>query len=319
MTTGPSARRLVCVLDPIATEATRWLAERTDVAGPDDPRTRHWPDLADAIIVRTSPVPAAAIAAAARLRVVAKHGVGVDNIDLDAARARGVRVTSTPGANTGATAELTIALALAAARAVPQADAAVRAGRPVPPAARGGGEIAGRTVGLIGFGRIASRVAGILSGGFGCPILVYSPRTPGEQLTAAGAERVDDLLALAARSQLLSIHVPLTTDTRGMIDRTVLGALPHGAILVNTARGGIVDEAALAQALVEGPLAAAASDVFDVEPPPVDHPLLALPNFVATPHIGAMSAQALRAMGMQAAAAVVAVLDGGEPADGIVV
>jgi phosphoglycerate dehydrogenase-like enzyme len=314
-----TGRPLVCVIDPIAPEAMDWLAERADVAGPDDPRTRDWPTHADGIIVRTTPMPAGSVAAAARLRVIAKHGVGVDNIPLDAARARGIRVTSTPGANTNATAELTVALALAAARAVPQADAALRAGRPVPAVARGGGEIGGRTVGLVGFGRIASRVAAILAGGFGCPILVYSPRTAPERLAGTGAERVDDLLALARRSQILSIHVPLTADTRGMIDATVLGALPRGAILVNAARGGIVDEAALARALVEGPLAAAASDVFDVEPPPPDHPLLALPNFVATPHIGAMSAQALRAMGMQAAAAVLTVLCGGVPAEGVVV
>lgn len=319
MTAGPLARPLVCVLDPIAAEATAWLSERVDVAGPGDPRTREWPAFADAVVVRTTPMPASSIAAAARLKVIAKHGVGVDNIDLGAARDRGVRVTSTPGANTNATAELAVALALAAARAIPQADRALRAGGPVPAVARGGGEIAGRTVGLVGFGRIATRVAAVLSGGFGCPILVYSPRTPLERLAAVGAERVDDLLALARRSQLLSVHVPLTADTRGMIDATVLGALPPGAILVNTARGGIVDEGALARALVHGPLAAAASDVFDVEPPSPDHPLLALPNFVATPHIGAMSAQALRAMGMQAAAAVMAVLDGGCPAEGVIV
>jgi D-3-phosphoglycerate dehydrogenase / 2-oxoglutarate reductase len=314
-----SPRPLVCVLDPIAADAMAWLAERAEVAGPKDPRAAAWPDHADGVIVRTTPMTAAAIGASRSLKVIAKHGVGVDNIDLAAARTRGIRVTNTPGANTGATAELTVALALAAARAIPQADAALRAGRPVPDAARGGGEIAGRTVGLVGMGRIATRVALILRAGFGCRVHAYSPRTPRDRFDAAGVEPIADLLALASASDLLSIHVPLTADTRGMIDATVLGALPHGAILVNTARGGIVDEAALARALAVGPLVAAASDVFDHEPPPPDHPLLAMPNFVATPHIGAMSALGMRNMGMQAAAAAITILDGGLPADGVLV
>ncbi|HZH28483.1 MAG TPA: hydroxyacid dehydrogenase [Azospirillaceae bacterium] len=310
---------LVCVLDPIAAEATAWLAGHAEVAGPDDPRTADWPTHADGLIVRTSPVPGAAIRSAARLKVIAKHGVGVDNIDLGAARAAGVRVTNTPGANTNATAELTVALVLATARRVASLDRALRDGVGVREADRIGMEVFGRAVGLVGFGRIAQRVAAIVRQGFGCTVRAYSPRTLDERFAAAGVERAASLPALAAVSDILSIHVPLSPETRHLIGRNVLSALPRTAILVNTARGGIVDEIALYEALRSGDLAAAASDVFETEPPPAGHPLLSLPNFIATPHIGAATTDAMRNMGMDAARAAVAILRGGVPEDGLLV
>jgi D-3-phosphoglycerate dehydrogenase len=305
-----SPRPVVCVLEPIDPAATAWLAERADVAGPDDPRCADWPAHADAVVSRIRRIAPEDVARAARLKAIAKHGVGVDNIPLDAARAAGVRVTNTPNANTNATAELTLALALAAARRIPRAAAGLLAGRPVPERELIGPELAGRTVGIAGLGRIGSRVAGMFRHGLGCEVLAWSPTAPDSRFAAAGAERVGTLVELARRSDLLTVHVTLNASTRGLVGEQALSAMRPGAILVNAARGGVVDEAALFRALRDGPLSAAASDVFETEPPTADHPLLTLPNFVATPHIGAATPEAMRAMGMHSAAAAIAVLEG---------
>jgi len=314
-----TVRPLVCVPEIIAPDALSWLAERAVVVGPGDPRLADWPDIADAIIVRTFPLRAGDLARARRLRVVGKHGIGVDNIDLAACRGTGIRVVNTPGANSGATAELALALALAAARRIPLLDAACRSGRPTTAAERTGIELGGRTLGLLGFGRIAQKVAGMFRHGLGCPVLAYSPNRPDAAFTAAGVERVPTPQDLAARSDILSIHVPLTPETAGLVGADLLDRLPPGAILVNTSRGGIVDETALADALRRGRPAAAASDVFTVEPPPPDHPLLSLPSFIATPHVGATTDAAMARMGREVTRAVITVLSGGLPEDGVVV
>jgi glyoxylate reductase len=248
------------------------------------------------------------------LKVVASFGVGYDHIDADAARARGVRVTNTPDVLTNATAELAVTLMLAAARRVAEGDAIVRAQR-----WRGWGpeeflgrELAGATVGLVGFGRIAQRVAELLAG-FDVRLL-YTSRSP--RTGSAHVERcqLDDLLRAA---DFVSVHVPLTEETRHLIDARALATIKRGAILVNTSRGAVVDEVALVDALRAGRLAAAGLDVY-VDEPNVSAELRALPNTVLLPHVGSATATARNAMARLCAENVIAAVEGREPPAAVV-
>jgi D-3-phosphoglycerate dehydrogenase / 2-oxoglutarate reductase len=301
----------VFVLDPISPRALARLGK--DVVDWRDPALATWPDQAEAIITRTSPVGAADIARARRLRVIGKHGVGVDNIALDAARARGIPVVNTPGANADGVAELVLGMALAAARHLVAADRALRAGTLAQAALPGGHELAGRRLGIAGFGQVGRRVADLFARALRSPVTAYDPALPAEAIRAAGAAPAASIAALVAESDVLSLHLPLTAGTRGLIGARELALMPEGSILINTARGGIVDEAALAAALRIGRPAAAASDVFVTEPPPPDHPLLRLPNFIATPHIGGATDEALDRVGLLVVEQVLEVLAGKPP------
>ena len=294
---------VVAICDPIADSATAFLRRHAEVL---EPPAQGWEALADAVIVRASPVTAAAIAAARRLRVIGKHGVGTDNIALDAAAARGIPVHNTPGANAGAVAELTIGLILSVLRAVAWHDRRIRdrRGDPAPTVGR---ELADACVGLLGFGDIARRVARICHGGFGARVAAFDPyraRLP----TDPPVTMVDDLPTLFATSRIVSVHVPLTPATRHLVGSRLLSVMPQGAILINTGRGGVVDEAALLAALDAGSLAGAGLDVFEVEPPRADLPLLRHPGVVATPHIGAATGEAMARMGRSVAEQVLTAL-----------
>ena len=242
------------------------------------------------------------------LQVVANFGVGYDNIDLDAARARGVRVTNTPGVLKDATAELAVALMLAAARRIAEADATVRSGAWARSGANEliGRELAGATVGLVGLGRIGRRVAELLRG-FEVRLLVTSRSSS----APPGTERLE-LLDLLAASDFVSLHVPLTAETRHLIDADALAAMKPGAILVNTSRGGVVDTVALIDALASGRLGAAGLDVYEDEPH-VPPELRALPNTVLLPHVGSATGTTRDAMARLCAENVIAVLDGHDP------
>jgi phosphoglycerate dehydrogenase-like enzyme len=256
-----------------------------------------------AAIVSTDPFDAAVFAAAPRLRVIARVGVGTDSIDLAAATAAGVVVTTTPGANHETAADHAVALILAAARRIVEHDASIRRGE----WSRGGAltpwDVHGATVGLVGYGAIGRAVARRLEG-FGVRLLVADPA-----VGAADGAEVVALAELLARADVVSLHLPLTESTRGLIGTEELAAMRPEAILVNTARGGLVDEAALAGALGGGRLRAAALDVFADEPR-VGGGLLALPNVVLTPHIGGLSEQSIARMTAEAAECVVAALAG---------
>ncbi len=270
---------------------------------------------ADAILSRQGQVNETAIAGSPRLRIVARHGVGVDEVDLAAARARGVIVTNAPGSNTRAVAEHTLAVILALAKRIKPFGAAVAAGE-WRGAAASGRDIAGLRLGLLGFGGIAKAVAS-LAWPFGMPVYVYTRHPIPE---TAGVRRVESLLALAAGCDVLSVHCPLTGETRGCIDAAVLAAMPAGGFIVNTARGGIVDEAALFAALESGHIEGAALDVFATEPPPPDHPLRAHPRVLATPHVSGVTPGSLTGMGVMAAECIAAALTGGTiPPERIVV
>jgi phosphoglycerate dehydrogenase-like enzyme len=231
------------------------------------------------------PCTAAMIAAAPRLKLIQKIGVGVNTIALDAAEARGIPVCNLPGTNSRAVAELTLTLMLATLRRLPRFDAALRRGAWSDPELQDGiFEIGGRVVGLVGYGAIPRLLAPVL-GALGCRLL-YTSRHP--VADALGERRT--LAELLAEADIVSLHVPLTGDTASLIDAAALRRMKPGAILINTARGGLVDQAALVDALRGGRLAAAGLDVFADEPPDPTDALFALPNVVVTPHIAWLTA-----------------------------
>jgi glyoxylate reductase len=240
------------------------------------------------------------------LRIVAQHAVGFDNVDLEAATARGVVVTNTPDVLTAATAEFTLALLLALLRRVVEGDRLVREGAPWSwkPTAMLGTGLAGKTLGLVGHGRIGREVAR-LAEAFGMRVL-HSSRSGGLPL--------EELLAEA---DVVSLHVPLTAETRGLIDVAALARMRPDAVLVNTSRGPVVDESALADALESGRIAGAALDVYEREPE-VEPRLLRLPNVVLTPHVASATVEAREAMGMLCVDALRAVLlEGRVPANAL--
>lgn len=240
---------------------------------------------ADALLtLLTDRVDGALLDAAPSLRAVAVLAVGTDSVDLAACRAHGVKVGNTPDVLTDATADLTLALILAAARRLPEASAAVRAGawRTWEPAAFLGLELRGATLGIVGFGRIGRRVAE-KARGFGLRLLACDPFLSPDAGTPYGATLVE-LDALLREADFVSLHCPLDAGTRGLIGAAQLARMKPTGALINTARGPLVDTAALVAALADGALAAAALDVTDPEPPPPEHPLLALPNLLLTPH-----------------------------------
>lgn len=280
----------------------------------DDPRALH-ALLAtlpvDAVISRTVDLSGAAIDACPTLKVISKHGVGVSNIDVAAATARGIPVYVTPGANAQSVAELTLALMFAAARRVPWMDRELRAGRWA--RAQDGMELQGRTLGIVGFGQVAQRVARVCLA-LGMRVAAFDPALAGAAARPADVDCCDTLDALLAASDVVSLHIPLTAQTRGLIGAAQLAAMKPGAILVNTARGEVVDEAALVAALRSGQLHAAGLDTMAVEPLPADSPLLALGNVVLTPHVGGSTPAALAAMASGAVRNVLGYLQGTPPA-----
>ena len=296
---------VVAVLDPIAEEAMARLRRHVEVVGP--PLEKHLPDI-DAIITRASPVTAAMIERAPRLRVIGKHGVGTDNIDLKAANRQGIAVYNTPSANTGAVAELAVGLMLAVLRRIPAHDRALRTG--AEPPMRIGRELANARVGLVGLGTIACNLARLLTDGFGSEVAAHDPYA--QPKTDLPVTLTGTLNGLCERSDILSVHVPLTAETKGLIDSHVLSALPRGAIVINTARGEVLDESALLAALDSGHLGGAGLDVLNSEPPDAQLPLFRHPNVVVTPHIGASTDEAMARMGETIVTKVLAALGIGE-------
>lgn len=245
--------------------------------------------------------------------LIARHGIGIDNVHLPSATARGVLVTRVPGpAERDAVAEATVALMLALARHIPQAASAVREGRWRERAAFVGWELRGRTVGLIGFGNIGSRVGEILARGFGARVLAFDPYVSTESVRAAGAEPAD-LDTLLRESDVISLHAALTEENYCILSHDAFARMKPGVLLVNTARGELIDETALMVALESGRVAGAALDVVEGEPIGPDHPLLRFPNVLVVPHIAAYTRETLRRMGEKMVADVERVLRGEVP------
>ncbi|KFX65993.1 NAD(P)-dependent oxidoreductase [Paraburkholderia fungorum] len=256
-----------------------------------------------AIIVRYGKVSARIMDAAENLQVISKHGSGIDVIDQAAAAARGIAVRAAVGANAAAVAEHAWALILACAKSVPQLDARMREGH-WDKSTHKSVELDGRTLGLVGLGAIGRRVAAI-GAAFGMNVLAFDPYA---KEAPAGVTLVS-LDELYAASDIVSLHCPLTAENRQMLNRDTLARFRRGAILVNTARGGLIDEAALAEALASGQLRFAGLDSFDVEPITHPHPFQQIPNAILSPHIGGVSDAAYVNMGKGAAANVLAVVE----------
>lgn len=262
---------------------------------------------ADAWIVAFHPIGSALLDAAPRLRIIAKHGVGVDNIDIGAATARGIVVTTAPSANDQAVADLTMGLLLTLLRRIPEANASVKAGRWERFLGCG---LSGKVMGVLGLGRIGQNVARRASG-FGVKLIGADPFWPDEIARDIGIRRVEPH-ELFAQSDIISLHTPLTPETTGLVGEAAIAAMKPGVWVVNTSRGKVVAEKAMYEALKSGRVAGYATDVFESEPP-VGNLLLALPNVVATPHMGTHTRESLKLMGDRVTDAVLRVFRGERP------
>jgi len=263
----------------------------------------------DAVIVRSETrITKAVLYAAKKLKVVGRAGVGVDNVDVDAATKRGVIVMNTPGGNTISTAEHTFSMLLALARNIPQAHGSLKAGKwnrkPFQ-----GVELYNKTLGILGMGRIGSEVARRAIA-FGMRVLAYDPYLSMSRAKSLQVELVE-LNEVFERSDFITVHMPLTDETRGMIGKAAFEKMKPGVRILNCARGGMVVEADLAGALKSGKVAGAALDVFETEPLPADSPLRAFDNVIITPHLGASTAEAQESVGIEIAQSVLDALTGG--------
>jgi D-3-phosphoglycerate dehydrogenase / 2-oxoglutarate reductase len=266
---------------------------------------------ADAILTCFAKVSADVIRAGQRLQVVGRYGIGVDNIAVDQATRLGIPVTNVPAYCLDEVAEHALALLFAFARKICRYDTAVRDGEWALATGAPIFRIAGRTLGIVGFGKIG-RTLSAKARGLGLNVLAFDLRMSGADAREQGAEPVS-LEELARRSDFVSVHTPLTPETEGLIGESILRQMKPTAFLINTARGGIVDQAALLRALAEGWIAGAGIDVFVPERLPADHPLLAHPGVLATPHVAFYSEESVLALEVLAAENVAAVLSGRQP------
>ncbi len=249
-----------------------------------------------------------------RLRIIARTGIGVDRIDLDAATRHGILVVNTPDGPTESTAEHAIALLLNLCKEVMTGDRILRAGQPFPALTdlTPGFEVYGAVLGLVGLGRIGKRVAAIAQV-LGMKVLAFDPFITPEQASILSVELLPSLVELLPRAQIISLHCPSIPETYHIINAETLSLMPRGGYLINVARGALIDEMALLDALRSGHLAGAALDVFDPEPPLTNHPLFTLPNTICTPHIGSYTRASLLRMQVMACEQVASALRGERP------
>lgn len=265
---------------------------------------------ADALIIRSATkADAALINASTKLKAIARAGVGVDNVDLDAASAKKIAVMNTPAGNTVATAEFAFGLMLALARHIPQSFVSMQGGKWDRKSYQGV-ELRGKTLGIVGYGRIGQAV-GKRAAAFDMNVVAYDPFIPADTIRKIGAEPVT-LDELFAKSDFISLHSVITEDTRGMINAANIAKMKKGVRIVNAARGALINDADLAEALKSGQVAGAALDVYNEEPPPAGHPLIGLPNVIDTPHLAASTDEAQVAVAIEAAELIVAALQKGE-------
>lgn len=266
---------------------------------------------ASGLLLRSGYVTASLLDRLPDLRVIAVHGAGVDPVDVEASTARGVLVTNTPGANADAVTELTLGLMLSLMRRIPDAAHRALAERAWDAARHTGGELRGRTLGLVGFGQIGRRVAGIATA-FGMRVVAFDPALDDAAIRDAGAEPAD-FDTLLARSDFVSLHAPAIPATHHMIDAAAIAKMPQGAMIVNCARGSLVDEAALAEALSRGHLGGAALDVLEGEPPDPQSPIYTAPNLILTPHMAGSTQECLNSIARTAGEDIARVLRGEAP------
>ncbi len=263
------------------------------------------------ILVRTVLLPGEILKEAPGLKVISRHGVGLDNIDLQYCREHGIQVTNLPESNTVSVAEHTMGMILSIAKNFPICDRETRRGNFDARNQYHGIELEGKTLGVVGLGRIGRLVAQKAAQGLGMRVMAFDPYLP--EGSIPGFVEPVEFDALLALSDVVTLHVPLVEGTANLIRREQISKMRDGAYLVNCARGGIVDETALEEALRSGKLAAAALDVFEEEPTPGDHPLWTLDNILVTPHMAALTREAVRRMAVDAAREIISVARGEEP------
>jgi D-3-phosphoglycerate dehydrogenase len=316
-----STGRKVLVSQPIHPAGMQVLASQGFQAwvAPDfsEPVLRREIQECDGLLVRTAEIPATVIRAATRLKVIARHGVGYDNIDVAAATAQGVVVAITPRANALSVAEHVLALMFALAKRIVPFDQATRKNDWEIRNSYAAVDLSGKTLGILGMGRIGSMVCRRARHGLDMEVLAYDPLIPRDVMEQAGARVAASLPEVLEAADVVTVHVPSTAETRGLIGEQALRRMKPTAFLINTARGPLVDEAALVRALREQWIAGAGIDVFDPEPPAAEHPLFGLSNVIVTPHSAALTAECVMRMATHAAQAIIDVLGGGRP-EGVV-
>jgi D-3-phosphoglycerate dehydrogenase / 2-oxoglutarate reductase len=306
----------VLVSDPISDRGVQELAaggalDVTVQTGLKEPQLLEIIPQFSALVVRSqTKVNARVIEAAKNLKVVGRAGVGVDNVDVEAATRRGIIVMNTPGGNTISTAEHAFSLMMSIARNIPQAHATMRAGKWDRKSFEGV-ELYDKTLAILGMGRIGTEFARRAMA-FGMRVLAYDPYLSATRARALQVELVENLDDILPRADFITLHMPLTDETKHMLDARRLALCKKGVRIVNCARGGLIDEAALGESLKSGHVAAAALDVYEAEPPPADYALRDLPNLVMTPHLGASTAEAQESVGIEIAQQIRAALIDGE-------
>ncbi|MCX5819344.1 MAG: hydroxyacid dehydrogenase [Deltaproteobacteria bacterium] len=305
----------VLLFETMHAEGTRFLAEKCELVYAksfDEPHLISLVGDVDAIVIRANgAVSRAVIGAAGKLKVIGRHGVGLDGIDLDAARERGIQVVYTPIANTESVAEHFVAIALMLAKKMKQGDIAVRQGNWKARYELIGTELRGKALGVLGFGRIGQQTARICHYGFSMPVVYYDVISYPEAEAEFKAVRAE-MEEVCRKADFISVNLPLLPDTRGCINAGLIGHMKSSAILVNMARGPIWNEADVLEALKTGRIAAAGADVFEEEPTPAQNPLFTVDNFVGTPHMAAHTDEGMMRMSL-VAKDVLAVLEGRRP------
>jgi D-3-phosphoglycerate dehydrogenase len=303
----------IYVLDAFHLSGVELAEKQAEVIRWDHPRAKNWHEDADGLMVRGKKVTAEDMARAKKLRVISKQGVGLDNIDLAAAKAHGIAVCRTPGVNGEAVAEMALSLGLSVVRRVTEFDRMTRTDGKVQRADFLGYESWQKTVGIVGMGNIGTLVARKWRGAFDAKIIGYDPYVPADRWSELPHKRAASLGEMLPQVDILSLHLPLTPESRDLINPARLALMKPSAIVVNTSRGGIVNETALYQAISSGKLFGAGFDVFEVEPPTSDHPLMSLPTFVGTPHAAAGTIETQARSSMLAASQLLEALAGGQP------
>src|SRR3989440_9526780 len=264
------------------------------------------PEFSGIVVRSRTKITAAIVNAAARLRAIGRAGVGVDNVDVEAATRRGVIVMNAPGGNTISTAEHAFSLLLCVARKIPQADALLRGGKWVRKNLEGV-ELFNKTLGIVGMGRIGSELSRRAIA-FGMRVVAFDPYLSATRARTLQVELMDELDDVLTGADFITLHTPLTAETHHLLDSARLAKTKRGVRVINCARGGLIDETALAEALRSGHVAAAALDVFETEPLPNDSPLRDAPNLTLTPHLGASTAEAQESVGIEIAQSIRAAL-----------
>ena len=315
------SRPLVVVSAPLHKDAVSILERECRVILTEDPTEEGMIKTAaeaQGILFRGRPRSSASLMEACkRLKVVGRHGVGLDSVDIPAATRLGIAVVHAPGSNSQAVAEHALMLMLACTKRIVTVDKQTRAGDW---SARGHGgdraggntELGGKTLGIVGIGNIGRRVSKF-AGAIGMKVLAYDKYVPADEVRRRGAEPVASLEALVPQVDVLTCHTPLTPETKHMINARTLGLMKDGAIYVNTSRGGVQDERAVFEALTRGKLGAAGIDVFEQEPTALDNPILNLPNVVVSCHVAGVTSEANRQMGVQVVGEMLRVLRGERP------